>query len=252
MESAKGILDWLMKNSQWVFSGIGVAVVSAIWSKIHRKSSSTRQRTNLDAPFTPTTNQSPVINISNVYAPNISTFENMARHGRQKESNQNAESTGVPSKPENTRIICVESLEEIRLTTGVRPILDIEEGLSINQLPNGIYGYAVPWILNTDPVGVVGGTGVDKMSLSRRSFGTAEMEIHKATDGAIYIVGFACRADIIRLQNPSRNDPAHAMIFFGPHEEFSQALAIPASHLKEFKFRSIGQRGCRLSDVKVL
>ena len=79
-----------------------------------------------------------------------------------------------------------------------------------------MYGFTVPRIINTDPTGAVGGTGVDRISLQQSSMGTLVMEVHKTANGEIYVVGYLSEADLVRVQDPSRREDAQVTLFFSP------------------------------------
>jgi hypothetical protein len=119
----------------------------------------------------------------------------------------------------------------------------LEEDVLIGELPNGIYGYTVPWLLSSNPDGVVGGTGVDKISLGERG-GTAVLEIHKTPEGEIYFIGCARIADEENFRDPSlRKRPFKATVTFEPVEEFSLAVAIPVARVVVYKDRSVRRYG---------
>ena len=152
-------------------------------------------------------------------------------------------SQGAASAASQTAaILNAESVEALRRSDGVRPLRTLENELNINRLPAGVYGFTVPWIINTDSTGVVGGTGVDRISLQQSSGGTAVMEIHKSAAGTIYVTGYVSETDLVRLQNPSRVADAEVTLFFTPYREFSLTVAIPISRIKTSDNRSVGDQ----------
>ena len=136
-------------------------------------------------------------------------------------------------------IVSAESIEALRTMNAVRPLQPLEDDQFISSLPSGVYGFTVPWIINTNSSGIVGGTGINKLGLNRSSRGTAVMEIHKLYSGDIYVVGYLSESDLALLQNSSRTSDAKATLFFSPYHEFSVAVAIPLSHIKTSRNRRI-------------
>lgn len=142
-----------------------------------------------------------------------------------------------PVTPQPT-VISANTLDEIRETTGVRELRELEGGLNLTSLPNGVFGFVPPWMINTDSVGV-GGTGFDRLTLSRKRGGTGVMEIHKSSDaGQIYVIGYVSQTSLVLLQNQSRNEAIAVILFF----EFYQGrvpIAIPKDSIIESDNRSI-------------
>ena len=68
------------------------------------------------------------------------------------------------------------------------------------------------------------------------------MEIHKGTNGEVYVVGYVSEADLVRLQDPSRRADVEATLFFTPYREFSLIVAIPTSRIRGSRNRSIGDK----------
>jgi hypothetical protein len=115
----------------------------------------------------------------------------------------------------------------------------LEEGVPLADLPNGIYGYTVPWLLSSNPDGVVGGTGVDKISLGEQG-GTAVLEIHKTAEGEIYFMACARRADEENFRDQSlRKRPFKATVAFEPVQEFILSVAIPVARVVVYTDRSV-------------
>jgi hypothetical protein len=144
------------------------------------------------------------------------------------------------AEPQPVILTGAESLDALRRLQGVRALRDLENDLNLRRLPAGVYGFTVPWIINTDPTAVVGGTGVDRISLEQSSMGTLVMEIHKTANGEIYVVGYLSEADLVRLQDPSRREDAEVTFFFMPYQEFNQLVAIPISRIVNSLNRSVG------------
>jgi hypothetical protein len=142
-----------------------------------------------------------------------------------------------PKSP--TDIVSGESVEALRIADAVRALQPLEDSKNINSLPGGVYGFTVPWLLNTKSSGVVGGTGVDRISLSRSSFGTFVTEIHKRETGQVLVVGYVTESDLAELQDPSRTSDVEITLFFRPYLEYSLAVAIPVSRIRASSSRSV-------------
>jgi hypothetical protein len=54
-------------------------------------------------------------------------------------------------------------------------------------------------MINSDPTGVVGGTGLDRISLDRRGGGTGVMEVNQSIQGELYVVGFVSEEALGRI-----------------------------------------------------
>lgn len=110
-------------------------------------------------------------------------------------------------------------------------MLPLENDKNLSQLPNGVFGYTVPWIINSNSSGIVGGTGVDKISLEQKSFGTLVMEVLKDSHGRVYVVGFVSQEQLVRMQDPSRTTDVQALVFFLSYQEFNQLVALPLERI---------------------
>lgn len=136
-------------------------------------------------------------------------------------------------------IITAETVERLRELTGVHPLGERDSGRPLSRLPNGVYGYTVPWMINTDGSGVVGGTGVEKITLHPGSGGTGVMEIHKAGSGGIYVVGYTDQPRIAQMVAPGDATKVEIELFFAPFEEFDTPLAIPVERIMSSTNRSV-------------
>lgn len=141
------------------------------------------------------------------------------------------------------------SLEELRKKNGVRELRPLENDLNLSRLPNGIYGFTVPWIINTDSTGVVGGTGLSRISLHRTGGGTAVMEMHKSEQGQVYIIGFVTQDQLIRMQDPSRRASLGITLFFHPYQNFDELVAVPYERIISSDNRSV--EGYYVNDIDV-
>ncbi len=136
-------------------------------------------------------------------------------------------------------ILTAETLERLRERTGVHPMSARDNDRHLSRLPNGVFGYAVPWIINSDSTGVVGGTGVERLSLGDKPGGTLVMEVHKAASGVIYIVGYTDRRHATLLEQPQGAMKLEIELFFSPYEEFDAPVAIPVERIMLSQNRSV-------------
>ena len=77
--------------------------------------------------------------------------------------------------------------ETLRSTHGVRVVTAVEEGIGINALPGGVYGFTYSPALPNAPVWAV-----------RRYRG---YETHKLADGEVFVIGFADVETSARLES---------------------------------------------------
>ena len=171
------------------------------------------------------------------------TREQQEKEEKEQVQTPHAEGAGSVPIGSATRarvtIPSAKSVEALRKENAVRALQPLEDDEIVSSLPGGVYGFTVPWIINTNASGIVGGTGVDKLGLRRSSGGTFVMEIHKLHSGEVYVVGYLSESDLARLQNPSRTSSAKATLFFSPYLEYSLAVAIPLSRITSSRFRSV-------------
>jgi|GEM_PF-4542074 len=140
------------------------------------------------------------------------------------------------------KIDTANSVEELRVIHNVRELDDLDNHQSIFKLPNGVYGYTVPWIINTDSTGVVGGTGVHRISLNAESKGTPVLEVHKISDDEIRIVGYVSENDYQRLIDLNR--PQMEIYFLcKPFREYTRVISVPMSLLAHSYSRSLKNEG---------
>jgi hypothetical protein len=137
----------------------------------------------------------------------------------------------VLPKPGQNSILLANSLEDLRNYNGVHEIHWLDEDRDLNQLPDGIYGYTVPWMLNSDPSNVVGGTGINKISLIREPGGTRVMEVHRTAKGQIYVVGYMSDAEIGRLNSAVPGSAFSTMLFMSPLHDFTRLVGVPAERI---------------------
>ena len=97
---------------------------------------------------------------------------------------------------------------------------------------------------------MVGGTGVERLSLHKTSGGTAVMEVHKSSDGEFFVLVYVAEDTLTRLQDPTRDDPLAATLFFAPFEGNDRPIGIPARRLVAWERRSPPEIG-HIADVRV-
>jgi len=121
----------------------------------------------------------------------------------------------------------------MRTVTGVRSLRKLESDLELSRLPEGVYGFTVPWQVGPD---------ANHLGLQQSPHGTVVAEIHKSTNGESYVVGYISESDLVRLQDPSRRTATEITMFFSPYREFSLPVAIPFSRIEKSNHRSIGNQ----------
>jgi hypothetical protein len=100
--------------------------------------------------------------------------------------------------------------DALRARNKVRLVEDKEEGLGVDHLPNGVYGFSYAPQQGTPLFG-------QKMF---RNF-----EVHKLADGAVHIVGFVTEKEYTQLS--LSNDPIELKLYPDPYEESVKAASVP-------------------------
>lgn len=145
---------------------------------------------------------------------------------------------GAQHPPNGPPVISADTLEELRTQTGVLELYVLQDDLPLSNLPDGVYGFAPPWTINSDSTGAVGGTDFDRLTLGRTSVGTAVMEIHKATSGSVYVIGYVAMNSLVLLQNPTRSDPIDVILSFQAYQDWVP-IGVPATKILHSNNRSI-------------
>lgn len=120
-----------------------------------------------------------------------------------------------PPRRAGVALVARDDLRTLRQANGVSEISGLEVGRRLQTLPNGKYGFSPPWMINSNPVGVAGGTGFDRLTLGRKR-STSVMEVHKSSTGIVYVVGYLLEEILVRAQDPTRTKPISATLFFEP------------------------------------
>jgi len=130
-------------------------------------------------------------------------------------------------------------LEIIRKKNEVRELRPLEVGKELQNLPNGIFGFTVPWGLEE----------INGISLSQKMGGTAKAEVHKTVAGEIKIIGYVNESTLIRLEDPSRTIPIETEVFVKSYAEYSHPIAISKENILQCKHRGIEK--AELWDMKI-
>jgi hypothetical protein len=112
--------------------------------------------------------------------------------------------------------------EALRALHQVRPLTTEEEGTGVERLPRGVWGYTHSPAVENSPL------------FSRKLF--YNFEVHKASDGEVYLVGFL-RADIAAVveTNPQALD---IRLFPVPQDDAVTPVSISVSRLVRHKEQS--------------
>lgn len=126
-------------------------------------------------------------------------------------------------------VIAGESREEIRERSAVRELRPLEEGAKLFELPNGVYGYSTPWEFCVDSV--LERSRIDQVALTKTSYGTSVVEVHKASEGKVFVLLYVTESDLTRLESPMHKGVLRVTAFFDSHKEYSWLVRIPVSRL---------------------
>jgi hypothetical protein len=129
----------------------------------------------------------------------------------------------VGKRPDVTALRNAE-LEKLRRKHRLRPLTALEDGTTIQDLPNGIYGFSM--------CGVV--------SLSAKRGPTPSLEIHKHHDGIVYYVGYASDEHIRKYLAREMNFHIHTF----PHSwgRSSTLFEIPVAFVAKCESRPSSDR----------
>jgi len=108
----------------------------------------------------------------------------------------------------------------LRKAHQLRALTERENGTKIQDLPNGIYGFAM--------------CSVDSLSAKRGN--TSALEIHKHDDGIVYYVGYASDEDIGKYLALQKN--FHIVSYPQPWERASSLFEIPVEFVSKCEARS--------------
>jgi hypothetical protein len=109
----------------------------------------------------------------------------------------------------------------LRKAHQLRALTEREDGTKIQDLPNGIYGFAM---CNVD-------------SLSAKRGNTFALEIHKHDDGIVYYVGYASDEDIGKYLALQKN--FHIVTFPYSSEKATSLFEIPVEFVSKCEARSV-------------
>ncbi|HXG65817.1 MAG TPA: hypothetical protein VNO70_11985 [Blastocatellia bacterium] len=109
-------------------------------------------------------------------------------------------------------------LESLRLLNQVILVDDKDEGTGIAHLPNGVYGFS--WAPQEE-----------SPLFRKKSF--QNFEVHKAADGAVYLIGFVTAQEAALLTTAPRD--IEVKLYPEPWGESVKAVSIPKSSILQAK-----------------
>ena len=112
-------------------------------------------------------------------------------------------------------------LLKLRYQQQLRPLTEREDGIKIQDLPNGVYGFAM----------------CNVVSLSSKRGNTFSLEIHKH-DGIVYYVGYASDEDIEKYLTRQKN--FHILTSPHPRKGASSLFEIPVEFVSKCEERTVG------------
>ena len=123
------------------------------------------------------------------------------------------------------------SMMDVRKQNKVQQLLEIQDRKKLSEL-EGVFGFAAPWSLNNKL------DRVESLTLGRDRGGTSQVEIHKTSQGNIYVFVYLAQNDLSRLTDPSRKNTLTIVAYFEKHKEYSHLVGIPSSRLIKWQRRS--------------
>lgn len=104
----------------------------------------------------------------------------------------------------------------------LRPLTEREDGINIQDVPNGMYGFSMCSVV----------------SLSAKRGNTFSLEIHKHHDGIVYYVGYASDEDIEKYLARPKN--FHILTYPHAREKASSLYEIPVDFVSTCEARPVG------------
>ncbi|HTR37283.1 MAG TPA: hypothetical protein VMH80_15365 [Bryobacteraceae bacterium] len=103
----------------------------------------------------------------------------------------------------------------LRASHQVRPLQPSEEGAGVDALPDGVYGFAYAPGALAVPL------------FSKESYHA--FEVHKAADGAVYVIGFLTPEEAAALDSASAG--ASFQLFPAPWENAQSLVSVPLARI---------------------
>ena len=120
--------------------------------------------------------------------------------------------------------------ENMRRAHRVTPVAGLEVGAPVARLPPGVYGFTVPWAIDD-----LRATGEWGLGLDSSPGGTAQLEVHKLTDGAITLVVYASEEIAFRLRD--RSWCGDAFLYPNTWPGATEIVAVDVRRVSEFHQR---------------
>lgn len=146
--------------------------------------------------------------------------------------------TGAEVTPLAVAPPTIESRQALRSERNVRRLRDLENDLRLEQLPEGVYGFVVPWSIAPDM----------NPSVSQNAGGTAVVELHKLTGGEVHVLGFVSQKDALKIETGAGAESV--LLFPKPWEEAGVLASVAASRIGSANNRSF--RDSDLIDIRLL
>lgn len=126
-------------------------------------------------------------------------------------------------------ILSADTIEELRELNEVQLLSDTQAEMDYADLPVGVYGYAVNWMLDF-------GSLLPGFNLDSAAGGTVNMEVHKTKEGA-YIAGYVSAEQRQALFSPEENSYLELMLLATPQEGYAEPVAVPVSRILNNSYR---------------
>ncbi len=112
----------------------------------------------------------------------------------------------------------------IRQAYRLRAISSNEEEKVVQDLPNGIYGFTVPWI--------IGRMDLNTDNWSSTPGGAVTQEVHKRPSGIFAVVGFLSAEHAAILAKPDRDQPVDVQLYPNPQQNADNVASIPVPRIE--------------------
>ncbi|WP_413429999.1 hypothetical protein [Synechococcus sp. Cu2B8-bc1011] len=133
--------------------------------------------------------------------------------------------------------IVEDDVDTSRKVTQVRELTPLQENLELCKLPNGVFGYGITWGIDR----LIEGRWGDNcgVTLQKNPGLNSNIEIHKSSNGTMYVFAYASESTLLSLKDPTRDKPIDIRLFDKPYKENRHLIGIPSSRIKNWFDRRI-------------
>jgi hypothetical protein len=177
---------------------------------------------------------------------NDGASETSAPKSKATPSHNSESNPRVTTNTELPSILFGTNINDLRTTNAVRQLTNSENELSLQALPNGVFGWVESYKLDSPTLWMPGSAFAPDFPVAASSTclrttkkRTEDVEIHKARDGTVRISAFVNDATRLQLQQPSRSTQIQVLLAFQDYKEYRFAASIPRDRIQRFNHRTL-------------